>query len=148
MDMSFGKLWELVMDREAWRAGIHGVAKSWTWLSNWTELKNHTTHLSKWPKSRTLTSPNAGENVEQQELSPLLLGMQDVTDTLEDRQAPSYKANCTFAIGDSTHVPRYFPRGTEDMFTQNLHMDFYNSFIHSCQIWEALKMSFSRRIDK
>ena len=39
MDMSLGELWELVTDREAWRSAIHGVTKSRTWLSDWTELK-------------------------------------------------------------------------------------------------------------
>ena len=38
MDMSLSELQELVIDREAWRAAIHGVTKSQTWLSNWTEL--------------------------------------------------------------------------------------------------------------
>ena len=48
MDMSLSELRELVMDREAWPAEIHAVTKSWTWLSNWTELKLKI-HSYRWP---------------------------------------------------------------------------------------------------
>ena len=58
MDMSLGKLWEVVMDREAWHAAVHKVAKNQTWLSDWTELG----HL-------TRTVEEANKNVDYKKMA-------------------------------------------------------------------------------
>ena len=64
MDMSLGKLWELMMDREAWCAVVHGVATSWTRLSDWTEL-NYIANCVGWVPRLTLLNLQTNWTYEQ-----------------------------------------------------------------------------------
>ena len=113
------------------------------------KFKNWDTHLFESPKCGILTALNAGEDVEQQELSFIAGRMQNGTTTLEDNMVVSYKTKHILTQWSSNHTPWYLPQGVENICPQKkLHMYVYSSFIHNCQNMEATQISFSRWMDR
>ena len=105
MDVSLSELQELVMDRKAWRAAIHGVTKSWTRLSNWTELNWTEWRWNYYPlfldveteAGPELSSESQTEDLSTRDLSSLVLsGVLPYVHTVKQRWAGTNNWKCSW----------------------------------------------------
>ena len=120
MDMSLSKLGELVMDRETWCAAVHGVAKSWTRLSDWTELSWTVLLLM-------LTFPEAQSSVVSHvyALSPgKLTRIHSLVTTCTHMMSPVYISSSVLLSDLQTGIPKclldWFYRMSESLLRLNL----------------------------
>ena len=99
-------------------------------------------HLPGWQTSKTPTTPNTGKDVEQQDSSSLLLGMQIGADTLKNKMSASYKAKHTFTTQSGNHAPWFLPEGAENYPHRKTCTQTLSSFIRNFQTLEAITVSF------
>ena len=115
MDVSLSELRELVMDREAWRAAIHGVTKCWTWLSDWPELSVY----KSLPNFQCIPSPSLSSSVTLfVSMSQLFFLLYLLLSPLSHASPPPCSLPIFFRISEGMNLWRsllwvfYFLRGT------------------------------------
>ena len=123
MEMSLSELQELVMDRKAWHSAVHGVAKSWTWLRDWTELK--------WKQSDCHLSPHYSPIVNSmlikiQERNRVLL-LRKYTLKIQLSRVHQYLLYIDYTTDSEANSYSYY--GTPSFRTSSENSDFVKSFL-------------------